>query len=120
MSATCSSPAICPAFCLAAEGFEPGGGSERDHFTGLHGRQAGQDILEVVAGDYAKAAAVFHDGVEDGALQVGSLVAYSSPLCRPTATDWTGGSGGLAAGTKRLPGASGEPGTGGHLRAGTR
>ena len=76
MSATCSSPAICPAFCLAAEGFEPGGGSERDHFTGLHGRQAGQDILEVVAGDYAKAAAVFHDGVEDRAFLPGPLVAY--------------------------------------------
>ena len=76
MSATYSSPA----FCLAAAGFEPGGGSECDHFTCLHGRQAGQDILEVVAGDNAKAAAVFHDGVEDRALLPGPLVANEEPV----------------------------------------
>jgi len=37
MSATCSNPAICTAFCLPAESFEPGGGSELggiDLFTG--------------------------------------------------------------------------------------
>ena len=52
MTATSSS---CPSLCLAAAGFEPGGGDECGHFTCLHPWQAGQDILEVVPRRNAKA-----------------------------------------------------------------
>jgi len=79
MTATCSSPA----FCLAAAGFEPGGGDECGHFTCLHPRQAGQDILKVVPWRNAKAAAVFHDGVEDRALLSGTLVSNEEPVSGP-------------------------------------
>ncbi len=79
MSATCSSPAFCP----SAAGFEPGGGDECGHFPCLHPRQAGQDILEVVPWRNAKAAAVFHDGVEDRALLSGTLVSNEEPVSCP-------------------------------------
>ena len=69
-----------PLLGLASSGFKPGGGSECHHFTGLHGRQAGQDILEVVPRRYAEAAAAFHDGVEDRALLPGPLVANEEPV----------------------------------------
>ena len=77
MTATFSSH---PPFSLAASGFEPGGGGECGHFVCLYARQAGQHILEVVPRHNAKAAAVFHDGVEDRALLPGSIVSYEEPV----------------------------------------
>ena len=46
---------------------KPVGWRQTGRFAGLHGWQPGEHIFEVFPGVYAKAAAVLHDGIEDGA-----------------------------------------------------
>ena len=56
---------------LSAARLEPVGGGEAGGLAGQYGGQAGEHVGEVFLGIDAKAAAVFYDGVEDGALLAG-------------------------------------------------
>ena len=60
---------------FSTAGFEPGCWGQGDGVFGQHAGQAGEHIGEVFLGIDAQAAAVFHDGVEDGALPTGLLIA---------------------------------------------
>ena len=67
---------------FAVARLEPVGRSEAGGLTGQHGGQAGEHVGEVFLGIDAQAAAVFHDGVEDGALLAGHLIANEQPVFR--------------------------------------
>ena len=67
---------------VPAAGFEPVGGGERDGILGLHRRKAGEHVLEVFLAVDPEAAAVFHDGVEDGGFFAGLFVANEQPVAR--------------------------------------
>ncbi len=60
---------------LPVAGFEPVGWGEARGLAGHHGGQTGEYVGEVFFGIDAEAAAVFHDGVEDGAFLTGLLIA---------------------------------------------
>ena len=60
---------------LAASRLEPVGRGEAGGFAGQHGGQAGEHVGEVFLGIDAEAAAVFYDGVEDGAFLTGFFIA---------------------------------------------
>ena len=56
------------------------GRGQGDGVLGQHSGQAGEHIGEVFLGIDAQAAAVFHDGVEDGAFLTGFFVAEEQPV----------------------------------------
>ena len=61
---------------------EPVGRGQRDGILGQHAWQAGEHVGEVFLGIDAQTAAVFHDGVKDGALLAGFFIAYEQPVFR--------------------------------------
>ena len=65
----------CHTLRLPAAGFEPVGRGQPDGVFGQHPGQAGEHVGEVFLGIDAQAAAVLHDGEEDGALLPGHLIA---------------------------------------------
>ena len=65
---------------LAAACLEPVGRDEAGGLAGFHGRQAGEHVGKVFLGIDTQAAAVFHDGVEDGALLSRLLIAQEKPV----------------------------------------
>ena len=65
---------------LAVAGFESVGWGQGDGAFGQHVGQAGEDVGEIFLGVDAEAAAVFDDGVEDGAFFAGFLVAEEQPV----------------------------------------
>ena len=65
---------------LATAGFEPVGWRQGDGVFGQHGGQTGEHVGKVFLGVDAQAAAVFYDGVEDGALLTGHLIADEQPV----------------------------------------
>ena len=71
-----------PAKRFPTADLEPVGRGQRDGVLGQHAGQAGEHVGEVFLGIDAKAAAVFHDGVEDGALLTGHLIADEQPVFR--------------------------------------
>ena len=66
---------------LSAAGFEPGGRGQRDGIFSQHAGQAGEHVREVFLGIDAQAAAVFDDGIEDGALLSGLLITSRRWIC---------------------------------------
>ncbi len=65
-----------------AAGFEPVGRGLRDGVFGQHAGQAGEHVREVFLGIDSQAAAVFHDGVEDGTFLPGYFIADEQPVLR--------------------------------------
>ena len=65
---------------LAATRLEPVGRGEACSLAGQHAGQAGEHVGEIFLGVDAQAAAVFNDGVEDGALLTGHLIADKQPV----------------------------------------
>ena len=65
---------------LAVAGFEPVGWGQRDGVFGHHAGQAGEHVGEVSLGIDTQAPAVLHDGVENGTLLTGLLVAEEQPV----------------------------------------
>ena len=61
---------------------EPVGRGEAGGLGGFHGGQAGEDVRKIFLGTDPQAAAVFHDGVKDGALLAGFLIADEEPVFR--------------------------------------
>jgi len=70
----------CPTNAFPTAGFEPVGRGQGDGFFGQHAGQAGENVGEVFLGVDAQAAAVFHDGVEDGAFLTGFFIAEEQPV----------------------------------------
>ena len=64
---------------FAVAGFEPVGGGQRDGVFGQHAGKAGEHVGEVFLGIDAQAAAVFYDGVEDGAFLTRHFIADEQP-----------------------------------------
>ena len=67
---------------LAAACLEPVGRDEAGGFAGFHSGQAGEHVGKVFLGIDAQAAAVLHDGVEDGTLLSRLLIAQEEPVFR--------------------------------------
>ena len=67
---------------FAAARLEPVGRGETGGLAGQHGGQAGEHVGEVFLGIDSQAAAVFHDGVENGALLTGLHIADEQPVFR--------------------------------------
>ena len=65
---------------LAVAGLEPVCRGQGVGVFGQYAGQAGEDIGEVLYGVDSQAAAVFYDGVVDGALFSGQLVADEEPI----------------------------------------
>ena len=63
-------------------GFEPVGWGQRDGVLGQHSGQAGEHIGEILLGIDPEAAAVFYNGVEDGALLTRHFIADEQPVFR--------------------------------------
>lgn len=78
---------------LPAAGFEPVGWGEARGLTGHHAGQTGEHVGEVFFGINPEAAAVFYNGVEDGALLTGLLIADEQPVL--SRTFWLGSKLGL-------------------------
>ena len=80
----CRSMTLMKSGCLSnlfsAASFEPVGWGQGFSLFGQHAGQAGENVGEVFLGVDAQAAAVFHDGVEDGAFLAGLLVAEEQPV----------------------------------------
>ncbi len=70
----------CHALRPATAGFEPVGRGEDDGFFGQHAGQAGENVGEVFLGIDAEAAAVFYDGVKNGALLPGHFISNEQPV----------------------------------------
>ena len=70
----------CHALRLAAAGFEPVGWGQDFGIFRQHAGQAGENVGEVFLGVDAQAAAVFYDGVEDGAFLTGFFIAEEQPV----------------------------------------
>ena len=70
----------CHALQLAAAGFEPIGWGQDFGIFRQHAGQPCQDVGEVFLEVDAQAAAVFYDGVEDGAFLTGLFIAEEQPV----------------------------------------
>ena len=71
---------LCSEFLGGFAGFGPVGGEDLGELARGHGREEGEDVLEVGVGIDASAAAAFDDGVEDGSTLPGSGFAHKQPV----------------------------------------